>query len=90
MNGPMEEGMMGSGKIITCMVKEFTPGKMAESMKETTSMIGSMDLVSILGRMEGSILANGKMASNMEKVPIDKQQDKKRKDTGKMEKELNG
>ena len=90
MNGPMEEGTMENGKIITCMAKGSILGKTEESMKETTSTIESMALVSIPGKMEDNILVNGKTASNTEKAPIDKQLAKKRRAIGKTEKELNG
>ena len=46
-----------------------------------------MDLVFIHGKMEDNILDTGKMGNNMEKVLIDSQQDRKRKEFGKMEKE---
>ena len=36
-------------------------------MKESTSMIKSMDLVYTHGKMEGSMQANGKMVNNMAK-----------------------
>ena len=56
-------------------------------MMETTLMIESTDLVSILGKTEDNILDNGKTVNNMEKEPIGKPQAKKRKVIGKMEKE---
>ena len=42
MCGLMEGDMRETGKIITCMVGEYTHGKMVGDMRESTRMIGSM------------------------------------------------
>lgn len=47
--GQMAEDMMGNGRTITCMVKEFTLGRMEENMKAITLMIKSTGMVFILG-----------------------------------------
>jgi hypothetical protein len=90
MNGQTEESMTVNGKIITCTEKESTHGKMAEDMRETISMIGSTDSVYTPGKTEDNISGTGKMENNMVKEHIDKQEAKRRKEFGKMEKELNG
>jgi len=48
------------------MVKELSSGAMAESTKETLSMIRSMAMVSSSGRMEDDTKVSGRMASSME------------------------
>ena len=90
MNGLMADVMMESGKTTTCMEKVSTPGKMVENMKETTTMIGNMGLEYTPGRMAGNISVNGRMESNMVKVPIGKQQAKRREECGKTERESSG
>ena len=55
MNGLTVEDMMVSGKIITCTVKEFTPGKMVESTMEIISTTESMAKESTPGRMADNI-----------------------------------
>ena len=87
MNGLMGEDMMVSGKTTTCMAKESTPGKMEENTKETTLTIESTALEYIPGKTGDNTLDNGKMENSMEKVLIDKPQDRKREATGKMERE---
>jgi hypothetical protein len=87
MNGLTEESMMENGKIIICMEKESTPGKMEDDMKEIISMTESMDSVFIHGKMEDNILVIGKTENNTEKEHTDKQLDKKRRESGKTAKE---
>jgi hypothetical protein len=90
MNGLMEENTMVNGRIITCTAEEFIHGKMEEDMKEIISMIESMDMVFIHGKMADNTLDIGRMENNMVKAPIDKLVVKKRKESGKTEKESSG
>ena len=60
---------------------------MVESTMEITSTTESTAKESTPGRTADNIQDSGKMESNMERVLIDKPQVKKRKVTGKMEKE---
>jgi hypothetical protein len=52
--GATLENMKEIGYQINYMVEEYTNGHKAGSMKESTNMIKSMDLVAIHGRMVGS------------------------------------
>ena len=50
------------------MDKEYSLGLMVEGMKVNILMIRKKDLVYIHGKTGGSMLANGKMANNMDKA----------------------
>jgi hypothetical protein len=56
-----------SGRIITCTVGVFIPGKTGESMRASIRTTESMVMASILGPIIGSTLVTGRMESNMEK-----------------------
>ena len=52
-------GFKETGKIIICMDKEFTLGKMAGDMKVNMRTIGNMGTVFILGMTGNSTKENG-------------------------------
>lgn len=89
MSGQMAESTTVSGEIITCTAVASTPGKMAECTKATTKTIANMVMESTLGTMGNSMKAGGKMASNTEKVSIEKTVVIE-EESGKTAKELNG
>jgi len=64
-DGLMAEAIMENGETIRCMVKAFSPGLMAEDMKESTLKIKNRDSVYSFGQMVANILANGVMESSM-------------------------
>ena len=64
------------------MGREYTLGKTAENMKETTKMTKNMGLAHIIGVMEEGMLDNGKKASSMEKECTYQQMVPKEKDFG--------
>ena len=51
----MVEVTLGNGRIIICTDSESIPGKMAEGMKENTSMTRNMASENMYGQMAGSI-----------------------------------
>jgi len=67
--GLMEENTMANGRTIICMVKESTPGKMAECTKGNTRMIASTDTGHTHGTTVNNMQVGGKMESNTEKEP---------------------
>lgn len=90
MIGRMEENLKGNGKIIICMEKVFTLGRMVENMKEIITWIKNMDLVYIDGQMEEYTRVHGLMGNSMAKEFINCLINKLKKEYGKMAKELNG
>ena len=56
-----------TGKIIICMEVVYTHGEMVEGMKENTLETKSMGMECIIGQMEESTKATGKMGNSMEK-----------------------
>lgn len=90
MNGLTADATMASGKTTTCMEKVYTLGKTVGDTKESTLMIESMDLVSIHGLTADNMWDNGKMANSTERADIDKLEDRRDKDIGKMAKESSG
>lgn len=83
MNGLMEGGTKEIGRIITCMEEVSTHGRTAEDMKESITMIESMALALISGKMGASTLGSGRMGSSMERECIDSQTEQKEEGTGK-------
>ena len=65
--GLMEEGLKAIGRTITCMGGAFTPGKMAGSTKESTSMTKSTAMGSTYGQMVDDTRETGQTANNMER-----------------------
>lgn len=61
---------MDNGKRISFMERAFTPGPMAESMKENIRMIRNTVSVPITGLMVKLMRVNGLAASNMEKPDL--------------------
>ena len=72
------------------MEKASIPGKMEGSTKVITRMIESMGMVSTLGLMAVSMLGNGETGNSMVKGLIGNQMDKKRGESGKMERGSSG
>jgi len=88
--GKMAGNMKENGKKTTCMVMEFTRGKTAESTKANIRMIKSMAKAHISGLMVVSIKENGMMVNSIIVVDIPIKMASHMKESGKMEKELNG
>jgi len=88
-SGQMAENIMENGKIITCMERVSTHGKMAVCMKVTMKMIGSTAMEFTPGMMESNTKAGGKMENSTVKVSIEKM-DVIEKVSGKMARESNG
>ena len=59
--------MWENGKRTICTGKVNTPGQTAVSIRETISMTKSTDLANILGLMEESTQASGRMVNSMAK-----------------------
>jgi hypothetical protein len=57
-----------NGKIIRCMVKEKSYGKMDKFMKDNIKTIKNMGLEFLFGQKGESMLANGNKENSMEKV----------------------
>jgi len=72
------------------MAKVFLSGQTAKNMKVNINTIKNMDLESIPGKTVVNTLANGITVNNVELVSIEQSMELKRKEDGKMEKELNG
>ena len=81
---------MANGREIICMAKVFLSGQTAKNMKVNINTIKNMDLESIPGKTVVNTLANGITVNNVELVSIEQSMELKRKEDGKMEKELNG
>ena len=90
MSGLMAGGTKESGKTTTCTEEECTPGRMVESMMGSTRMIGSMAMGYTHGLMGGSTRGSGATGSNMEMASIDRLEELRGKESGKMEREYNG
>ena len=88
--GMIKELTRATGKIITCMVKVYINGPMAESMKETTSTIRNMALVYTLIQMVAHIRVIGQMASSTVRVSSSLPKVTKGKESGMKEREFNG
>ena len=69
-NGKTAECTLDNGKIIICMVKEFTLGPMVEDMKASMKWTKNMDLVSTSGQMVEFTKETGLMENNMAKANI--------------------
>merc|ERR1712153_125006 len=82
-SGQMAESITANGKIIICMVRVSTPGKMAVCMKETMKMTASMALEYTHGTMVNNMKAGGKMENSTEKESTEKE-------SGKTERGLSG
>jgi len=67
-SGLMENSMMGIGRKIKCMGLDYLYGKMARNMKENLLMIREKGKEHLHGLMAVSILENGKVENNMDKV----------------------
>lgn len=65
-NGLMIEFIKVFGKIIKCMGKEFSLGKMEEDTRESMLRIKNMDLENFIGVMEDIIKDNGQMENKVE------------------------
>ena len=72
------------------MVKESIPGRMVEDMRVNTLTIAKMDTVPIFGLMEDNTEVTGKTENSMEKDFTNQLTVKKRKDSGKRVRELDG
>ncbi len=59
------ENISVNGKIIKCMEKEKYNGLMVKYTKDSIRMIKNMDLVHLVGLMEGNMLDSGKMENSM-------------------------
>lgn len=69
---------------------EFILGKMAENTKANTKRIKNMEKVSIHGQTEENMMENGQMEDSTEKANIYQKLVNLEKDSGKMEKEIDG
>ena len=65
MCGLMEENMKDHGKIIKCMVEEYSFGLTEEDMKDNIRMIKNRDMDNLYGQMVEVILALMRMALSM-------------------------
>jgi len=88
-SGQMAENITANGKIIICMAKVFTPGKMAVCTKETMKMTANTAMEYTHGTMVNNMKAGGKMENSTEKESIGKM-DVIEEESGKMERELSG
>ena len=82
-SGQTEPNITDYGKIIKCMEKESSVGRMVECMLANTKMIKSMEKVFIIGQMDACIKASFLMENNMVKEFIDSLLDKKYLEYGK-------
>merc|ERR1711862_888912 len=64
-HGWMAENTSGPGSTITCTDLEFTPGIMAENMRECTLRTKKMATASTPGQMVDNTTGNGKTACSM-------------------------
>ncbi len=64
-HGQMGELTMANGKTTRCMVKVYSSGLTAVTIKESTSTIRSMGLENSIGRIRGHIEGIGRTGSNM-------------------------
>lgn len=62
------DSMKETERMVPCMDMEFTPEKMAEDMKEITSMTGNMAKESTFGPIKGNTMVTGSMENKMESV----------------------
>merc|ERR1712091_78247 len=85
----MVESTTANGKIIICMARAYTPGKMVVCTRATTRMTVNTAMVSTPGTTANSTKAGGKMESNTAKEPTEKTAATE-EDTGKTERESNG
>lgn len=69
-NGQMVVYMKAHGKIINCMVKDFTHGVTAGDMKDFMLKIKNKVMVHTNGLMAASTKGTGTMANNMEKAGL--------------------
>ena len=90
MFGKMVVYMKGSGVTTKCMVVVSLHGLMEEYMKANIIKIRNREEVHINGLMGVSIMALGIMETNMEKVCIQHQMEKRKKENGGKESESNG
>ena len=90
MNGLMEDAMMVSGRIITCMDVDFTLGEMVGSMKVSMLMTAKTDMVHTSGLMEDNTGATGRMESSTAKDITSQPTERKREVFGKRGKESSG
>jgi len=67
-SGKMGVNTSENGRIITCTVKEFTPGPMAGDTRENTKWTKSTGMASTSGLMEDNMRAIGSTESSMGKV----------------------
>ena len=65
-SGLTEENTQATGYATKCMEKDFSLGKMAESIKEIIMMIRSKAMVYLLGQMEDNMTDNGIMENKTE------------------------
>ena len=82
--GLMEGNTTASGTRATCMDTVSTPGRMVESMRDSTRTIRNMAKEHIDGLMGGFTKAVGRMGSSMEKASIFCQMENQSKENGKM------
>ena len=78
------------GRIIICMARVFTLGRMAECTRVNTSMTRSTVSECTLGLMDDSTTACGRTESSMEKVSIFYHQAFREEENGKMAIERDG
>jgi len=90
MNGPMEGSSTETGKIIKWTDKENLLGMMEENMLGTIKMIKNMVMDNLSGLMEENIKDIGKMENNTEEVFILEVINRKEKENGMKERELDG
>jgi len=69
------------------MVRVFTPGKMVENMRVSTSMIRSMDTVFIPGLMAVNMMGLGHMVNSMEEEDMSFRMPLLDRGSGRMERE---
>lgn len=82
-NGKTADSISVDGRIITCMVKESTHGKMGENMMVNICLIKNMASVFIFGKMADSMKVIGKTVNNMVKDCTDIQMVRKGEADGK-------
>jgi hypothetical protein len=79
-----------SGRITTCMARVSIPGRMVVCMMASTKTTESMDSELTHGLMEDSTSVTGQMASNTEREGINRVIMLRERESGKMERDLNG
>ena len=86
----MVDHMMGNGRIIKWMAKDYLNGQMAENIQDNTKMILKMVKVPLSGQMVDVMQGIGKMERNMVREFIQIVMEMQKKVSGKKENGRNG